>query len=82
MSVKVGITSHEYGTLTPVVFKSKQRIAAVRVDCDMARNYLMKIEERGTMRQINDAWISELRATHGDSGDVLLETGCWSDGSL
>lgn len=34
------------------------------------------------MRQINDAWISELRATQGDSGDVLLETGCWSGGSL
>lgn len=45
MSVKVGITSHEYGTLTSVVFKSKQWIAAVKVDCHMARNHLMKIEE-------------------------------------
>jgi hypothetical protein len=43
----------------------------------MARKYLMKAEQRGTMWQTLDAWTSKLRAMHEDLRKVLLKIGRW-----
>jgi hypothetical protein len=66
-----------FGTVTSVACTSTERVLKARADCQTARKYLAKVEDRKTMWQIFHAWVSKLRATHGDLRYALLKTRRW-----